>query len=210
MESGSASEASAKFERAHRDLLADPSLQFSFERPEAPSPPPDWLEPLAQLIQAIAPFLYYVFWAGVAVVGAMIVYAIVTEVMRRFPQTAADAPPPADIPVPEFRPAAARARALLEEADRLAREGRFGEAVRILLHRSIEDMDQAYPATIMPSMTSREISMLAYLSAQGRATFVRIAQAVEASLFAGRPLTAEQFADCRKAYESFVFEAAPA
>jgi len=31
--------------------------------------------------------------------------------------------------------------------------------------------------------------------------------AVEASLFAGRPLSAQAFADCRKAYESFVFEA---
>jgi hypothetical protein len=82
--------------------------------------------------------------------------------------------------------------------------------VRVLLHRSIDDMDQAFPATIVPSMTSREISLLDYLSTQGRATFVKIAQAVEASLFAGRPLTADQFADCRKAYESFVFEARPA
>jgi hypothetical protein len=137
----------------------------------------------------------------------MIVYAIVMEVLRRLPQTKIEAAPIADVPVPEFRPAEARARALLEEADRLAREGRYGEAVRVLLHRSIDDMDEAFPATIMPSMTSREISLLQYLSEQGRATFVKIAQAVEASLFAGRPLSADQYAECRKAYESFVFEA---
>lgn len=202
----SAAEASASFERAHRDLLADPTLQFAFEQREAPKPPPDWLEPLAELLRALAPVLYYVFWTGVAVVAAMIVYAIVMEVMRRFPPAKATLTVPTEIPKPEFHPAAARARALLEEADRLAAEGRYGEAVRVLLHRSIDDMDQAFPATIMPSMTSREISMLDYLSAQGRATFVKIAQAVEASLFAGRSLTADQFADCRKAYERFVFE----
>ncbi len=200
-------ESGASFEQAHRDLLNDPTLQFQYQQIEPPSEPPSWLEPLLRLLNAIAPFLSYIFWAGVAVVAAMIVYAIVMEVLRRLPQTTAEAPPPADIPVAEFRPAAARARALLEEVDRLAREGRYGEAVRILLHRSIDDMDEAFPATIMPSMTSREISLLQYLSDQGRTTFVKIAQAVEASLFAGRPLSAEQFADCRSAYESFVFEA---
>jgi hypothetical protein len=210
MANESAAEASASFERAHRELLTDPTLQFSFERPEAPKPPPDWLEPLVELFRILSPILYYIFWAGVAVVAAMIVYAIVTEVMRRFPQQRATLTVPAEIPKAEFHPAAARARALLEEADRLAAEGRYGEAVRVLLHRSIDDMDQAFPATIVPSMTSREISLLDYLSAQGRVTFVKIAQAVEASLFAGRPLTADQFADCRKAYESFVFEARPA
>jgi hypothetical protein len=200
-------EAGASFERAHRDLLADRTLQFHFEQPEKPSDPPYWLKWILDVFEVIAPFMTYIFWAGVAIVAAMILYWIVSELARHLPQKTTEEKRAADVPVPEFRPAAARARALLEEADRLAREGRFGEAVRVLLHRSIEDMDAAYPATIMPSMTSREISLLAYLSAQGRVTFVKIAQAVEASLFAGRALTAEQFAECRKAYESFVFEA---
>jgi hypothetical protein len=207
MANGSAAEASTGFERAHRDLLADPTLQFKFDQADPVQTPPYWLEPLIEFFRLIAPFLYYIFWAGVAVVAAMIVYWIVSEIARRLPQTKAEEKPQADVPVPEFRPAAARARALLDEADRLAREGRYGEAVRVLLHRSIEDMDEAYPATIMPSMTSREISLLRYLSTQGRATFVRIAQAVEATLFAERMLTAAEFADCRKAYENFVFEA---
>lgn len=202
-----AAEASASFERAHRALLADRTFQFHFEQPEEPSDPPYWLKWLADIFEAIAPFISYIFWAGVAVVAAMILYWIMSELARHLPQKKVEEQRAADVPVPEFRPAAARARALLEEADRLAREGRYGEAVRVLLHRSIEDMDAAYPATIIPSMTSREISLLQYLSAQGRATFVKIAQAVEASLFAGRALTAEQFAECRKAYENFVFEA---
>lgn len=207
-DAATAAETGARFERAHRELLSDPSLQFAFEQPKAPDPPDtSWLEPLLELFRLLAPFMSYIFWAGVAVVAAMIVYAIVTELIRRLPQAPRETAPQAEAPVAEFHPTQARARALLEEADRLAREGRYGEAVRVLLHRSIDDMDEAYPATIMPSMTSREIAALDYLSAHGRATFVTIAKAVERSLFAGRPLAETEYADCRRAYESFVFEA---
>jgi hypothetical protein len=191
----------------HRGLLADPTLQFQFERIEAPQPPPDWLQALAKLIANIAPFFTYIFWAGIAILAALVVYAIVREVARRLPQSADAAKAEEDVPVPAYRPATARARALLEEADRLAAEGRYGEAVRVLLHRSIEDMEEAYPTAIVPSMTSREISTLDYLSREGRTTFVKIAQAVERSLFAGRPLTQDHYTDCRSAYESFALEA---
>lgn len=198
-----------EFDELHRQLLADPSLQFDFEK-AAPPPNLDWLEPLAQILRFIAPVLYYVFWAGVIVGVALIVYTIVLEVMRRLPQTRTEEATPEDAPVAQYRPTTAKAHALLEEADRLAREGRFGEAVRVLLHRSIEDMEEAFPAAIVPSMTSREIEGIEHLSDGGRITFVKIARAVEASLFAGRPLSADQYADCRTAYESFVSGAAPA
>ncbi len=206
MAAGTAADA-AEFERLHRELLADPSLQFQFERMEAPPAPPDWLQALAKLLAYIAPFLNYIFWGGVVLLAALIVYAIVREVARRLPQTAGEANADEDVPVPEYRPATARARALLEEADRLAAEGRYGEAVRALLHRSIEDMEKVYPTAIVPSMTSREISTIEYLSREGRTTFVKIAQAVERSLFAGRPLTQDHYAECRSAYESFALEA---
>lgn len=205
MAAGTAADAE-KFERSHRDLLADPALQFQFERTEVP-PPPDWLTPIIKLIEFLAPFLNLIFWVGVALVVGAIVYVIVREVARRLPQSTEEAKADELIPVPEYRPAAARARALLEEADRLAAEGRFGEAVRVLLHRSIEDMEEAFPMAIMPSMTSREISTIEHLSKHGRATFTKIAQAVERSLFAGRPLSADTYADCRRAYEGFALEA---
>lgn len=196
-----------KFDRLHRELLADPSLQFQFERNEAPPEPPSWLEPLLRFLEFISPFLSYIFWTGVALVVGLIVYALVREVLRRLPESADDAQSEADLPVPEYRPAAARAHALLEEADRLAAEGHFGEAVRVLLHRSIEDMEKVFPMAIVPSMTSREISTIEHLSTHGRATFVKIAQAVERNLFAGRPLTADTYNDCRRAYEGFALEA---
>jgi hypothetical protein len=202
---------SENFDAVHRKLLTDPSLQFQFEKAEPPSKPPDWLRELLEMLGHVfgflAPFLEYIFWGGVVVVVGLIAYAILTEVLRRLPSGDGPQAEPLDLPEPEFHPAAERARALLEEADRLAREGRFAEAVRILLHRSIEDMEQAFPSAIMPSMTSREISTLRHLSTQGRETFVKIARAVEASLFGGRPLTADNFAECRAAYQSFAFQA---
>ena len=206
MAAGTAANAE-KLERLHRGLLTDPTLQFQFERIEAPPAPPDWLQALAKLLGHIAPFFNYIFWVGIALLAALVVYAIVREVVRRLPQTASAAKAEEEVLVPAFRPAIARAHALLEEADRLAAAGRYGEAVRVLLHRSIEDMEQAFPAAIMPSMTSREISTIEYLSMQGRATFTKIAQAVERSLFAGKPLTQDHYTECRRAYESFALEA---
>jgi hypothetical protein len=197
------------FEDAHRQLLEDQRLQFSFE---AFTPPeidaPDWLEPVWRFFEGIAPFLSYVFWAGVAIGGLIIVYMIVMELYRRRPRPRASAKAEAPAPKPEYRPAHARAQALLSEADRLAAEGRYSEAVRVLLHRSIEDIERAFATIIGPSLTAREIGALEPLSPQGRSVFGGIARAVELSLFGGRPLGAEDFARCREAYAGFALQGA--
>ena len=205
MAAGSAADPD-KLEQLHRQLLSDPSLQFKFEHLEPPKPSalPEWL---VKLFEFIAPLMNYIFWAGLVVVAGLIAYALISEIMRRLPAMQEEAKQDELPPVPEYRPAAARAHALLEEADRLAKEGRYGEAVRVLLHRSIEDMEVAFPMTIAPSMTSREISTIDHLSTQGRTTFTKIARAVEHSLFAGRPLSGDTYAECRSAYESFALEA---
>jgi len=132
----------------------------------------------------------------------------VREILRRLPaQWRLGKKQAQETPKPVFRPTATRARALLEEADRLASEGRYSEAVRVLLHRSIEDIERAFPVTISPAQTSREIARLEPLSAQGRDVFTGIAQAVETSLFGGRALDAARFAECRAAYASFALGA---
>ena len=60
-----------------------------------------------------------------------------------------------------FRPTEAKAKALLEEADRLAAQGRFDEAAHTLLYRSIEDIEDRLPRSIRKAQTSREIAGLA-------------------------------------------------
>lgn len=104
----------------------------------------------------------------------------------------------------EWAPDAAPARAWLEEADALAREGRFAEAVRHLLFRSIEDLARRRPRLVRPALTSRELALAPALPAQARALFSRIAAAVERSLFGGREVDAEEWREARAAYADLV------
>jgi hypothetical protein len=194
------------FAQAHAAMLADKSLQFQFTAMRPQPPPPDWMRPLVEALQAVAPLLQYVFWGGVIIVVGIIVYALARELARRMPSRTPEIKAAKAAEAPAYRPTAARARALLEEADRLAGEGRYGEAARVLLHRSIEDLERIFTLTIGPALTSREIVSLEPLSAQGRNVFGAIAQAVETSLFGGQPLSAARFAECREAYAAFAFK----
>lgn len=198
------------FEDAHRALLSDGRLQFEltpFEAPEQNTGDLSWLEPVARFFEAIAPFLVYVFYAGLAIIALLLLYVIVTEVIRRWPQRKRKIETEtAEAPKPEYKPAMTRARALLDEADRLAAEGRYGEAARVLLHRSIEDIERAFSMAIGPGLTSREIGQIEPLSPQGRSVFSGIARAVETSLFGERPLSADEYARCRQSYASFALQ----
>jgi hypothetical protein len=100
------------------------------------------------------------------------------------------------------------ARALLDEADRLAAAGRYAEAVRLILHRSIEDIEGHRPRLVRPAYTAREIGRLSDIPDNARNVFVGIAGVVEKSFFGGQGLDAAGFADCRKAYEAFAFPGA--
>lgn len=203
------------FETAHKKLLEDTSLQFKFETAEPPPPPPDWLADLMRAIGAVLeaafPLFRIVFWIGLAVLIAMILWMVASAIYRRlraFTPVDEDAVEQAAPEPVVFQPERARARALLEEADRLAKEGRFAEAARVLLHRTIEDMERALSLSIGTALTSREIGRLEPLTAEGRTTFEQIARAVEISLFGGRPMDGAQFAACREAYTSFAFGSA--
>lgn len=188
--------------RAHHALLQDQQLQFHFAQAPAQQEPPGWLEPIARLLGAVAPFLQYLFWGGVIIVLGFVLYALANAIMQRMP-TRVRKEKPAPVEAPVYRPTAARARALLEEADRLAAEGRYGEAVRVLLHRSIEDLERVFSMAIGPALTSREIARLQPLSDEGRTVFSGIAQAVETSLFGEQPLEATRYRACREAYAAF-------
>lgn len=186
-------------EAAHKAMLAERGLQFDFAAFK-PADPPGWLEPLAKFLEAVAPALRWMFWAFLAVGAAMILYFLVRELMRiRLRRRAPHAKPAAA----EWRPEPARA--LLEDADRLAAEGRFDEAVRLLLHRSIDDFSGRRPGAVRTAHTSRDIASLAAMPARARAAFEAIAQAVESSFFAARPARSDDFARCRQAYERFAF-----
>jgi hypothetical protein len=200
----------AALEAAQARLLQDRSLQFHLKL-QAPTPKaetPEWLKWLANLVGQLGHLLSWVFWAAVVLGAAAIVLFILLEIARtRWPDLFKRKRKPRPSPV-DWRPEAAVARALLAEADRLAAEGRYAEAARLLLHRSIEDIESRRPRLVRPAFTSREIAGLEGLPAAARLTFGFIAEIVERSLFGGREVDAANFAACRRAYEDFAFPGA--
>lgn len=104
---------------------------------------------------------------------------------------------------PEWAPARAAAVALLEDADRLADEGRFSEAVHLLLQRSVSHIAEARPDWLQPASTAREIANLSLLPQAARQAFGVIAARVERSLFALRDLDAGDWQAARSAYADF-------
>jgi hypothetical protein len=104
-----------------------------------------------------------------------------------------------------WRPEEEQAVQLLDEADVLAAEGRYDEAARLLLHRSIGEIDAHRPDLVRPALTSRDIARHPLLPAGPATAFARIAALVERSLFARRPLGPDDWQDCRTAYREFAF-----
>lgn len=103
----------------------------------------------------------------------------------------------------EWVPARQEAEALLEDADRLALDGKYEEATHLLLKRSVRHIADARPGSVEPSSTAREIAALPALSSGARAAFGTIAERVERSLFALRKLTSDDWQTARDAYAEF-------
>jgi hypothetical protein len=198
---------------AHARLLGDHAIQFDFSpSPKLPNfTAPEWLKILGQWIGAAAKFLsaYAIdlFWVGVGLAILGVVLLIARELMgARFPRLRRR-PRPRRAPT-DWRPEAFRARALLEDADRLAAEGRYGEAAHLLLLRGIDDIEDHRPRLVKPALTARDIAALGEVPTGARGAFSAIAAVVERSLFGGERVDAAAFARCRAAYEAFAFAGA--
>ena len=191
-------------------LRADGDLQFAFSPPPPPpEPPPAWLEAisrwLASLFGSSQPVLTIIFWGALAVAALLILYWLVPAVrdwvdglIFRRGQTAE-----ADAAEAEWVPDRQMARNLLAEADALASQGRFAEAVHLLLGRSIEDISARRPEFLQPALTSRAIAVAEALPAPARTAFAAMAAAVERALFARQPIGAGDWQTARTAYERF-------
>lgn len=194
---------------AHNDLRADNSIQFSeVDMPEA-EPPPDWLieflgwlaevlGPVGVLFVAIWPVLKWVLIiGGIALLLLLIVRAIQPDFLRRKKGSSEEE---------AWTPDQTEALALLEEADRLASEGRFDEATHLLLKRSVGQIAEARPDLVEPSSTARELSAEVRLPEKAREAFSVIATRVERSLFALSPLAREDWQAARDAYADFALQ----
>jgi hypothetical protein len=107
----------------------------------------------------------------------------------------------------DWRPDEGAARQLLAEAEALAAAGRYAEAARLLLHRSVEDIGRRLPDFLKPSLTARDIARSAELPGAARPAFAAIARVVEVSAFGSRAVSAEAWHQCREAYGRFALPA---
>jgi hypothetical protein len=212
MASQTAAEALDKLDAAHAALVKQSDLQFQLSEAARPEVSPFWkwlsklLAPLGKMLEpagkALVPAAPWIFWGGLAIAVGFILFLIgqrLFAVKRGLTMGGLKLSGGAEA----WRPAPEAARALLEEADRLAAEGRFVEAAHLILLRSIQDIQSRRPRAVGVSLTSRDIARLEALPPPARVLFSGIAEAVEISLFGGRPLDREGYARCRDAYSSF-------
>jgi hypothetical protein len=195
-------------------LRADPDLQFApVEIPPIPPREPSWLERVlddlfAWLADALGPLGKALagswWWLQWVVLGLVVLLALVLLVRLFAPgfgrrSKTADG---ADVQE-EWRPDRQASLALLEDADRLAAEGRYDEATHLLLQRSVGHIAEARPDWVEPSSTARELTALPALPDAARAAFRVIAERVEASLFALKALERADWEAARAAYAEF-------
>lgn len=212
-----------RFAAAHAALLRDPLMQFRMARPPVPPEPPAWLKMLgrwlANLIRPIgrllrwlsdlmpdAPYARILLWSMLVLLAAAAIWIVVDRVRsgewRWSPRRLAGAVSQEDDEA--WSADAAPTRAWLSEADRLAAEGRYADAVHYLLFHSIEDIARRRPQLRRPSLTSRELASATLLPAAVRPLFARIAALVERNLFGGRPVEATDWQAARTAYADLV------
>lgn len=207
--SASAPAGGEDFEAAHRDLVADESIQFELEMYEPamapPADPPGWLTSLVEWLSQDHPVLQAVIYALFAGAALLILWLVARAVSRSDWWNRSGIGAPGADPDMGLRPAEGPARKWLEEADALAAQCRFSEAVHLLLHRSIDDIDSRRPDLLRPAFTSRDIAALPGIPDEPRSAFARIAMTVERSLFARRDLGESDWQDCRDAYRRFAF-----
>src|SRR5207302_834985 len=89
-----------------------------------PPPPPAWIEDVLRALGAIAPIFKFVFWGGLALGAALVLWFVAREIW----ETRLNRKPAAVAPA-DWRPEPAAARAPLAAADRLASAGRLRDAI---------------------------------------------------------------------------------
>ena len=87
-----------------------------------------------------------------------------------------------------------------EEIEQLAREGRFGEAVHLILLRCFEVLRQQSSTARDAALTSREVLARATLTAQARASLAFIVSAVEVGHFGGQEINRSVYQQCLDRY----------
>jgi hypothetical protein len=88
----------------------------------------------------------------------------------------------------------------VEEASRLAAEGRYGEAIHVLLLAAFGQLALRSRRPLPPHWTSREALRALPLGPETQSTLRDLVAAVEGWLFGGLPVPPEEYERCRERY----------
>ena len=196
-----------------REVRGNSDIQFEEIAIKPPEPSePSWLgealqaffeflgnllSPVGQMIGVSWPILQ---WVLLALVIVFVLYLV----LRTFgPLAGRNRKITKAVTEPEWQPDREQSAALLEDADRLAAEGRFDEATHLLLQRSVGQIADARPDWVDPSSTARELVAIPALSDAARSAFRTISERVERSLFALSSLNRSDWEAARSAYANF-------
>ena len=94
----------------------------------------------------------------------------------------------------------------MEEADRLARKGKYGEAVHVLLLHCLDDLRLRLDIALAPSLTSREILERLHLTEGAKSALARIVTMAELNHFGGRAASEAAYQACRENYRRLATE----
>ncbi|EJL21719.1 hypothetical protein [Novosphingobium sp. AP12] len=205
---GSTARADADW-RAVRDAADIQYVPLAEPKVVQPEGPPEWLKALGRFLEAVFepigrllgmswPVFQWVLIAIGACLALFLLWRLVVEPLLDRRRNRAP-----EVEEVHWTPDRAEAVALLEDADRLAREGRYGEAAHLLLRRSVRQIRDTRPDWLSASSTAREIAVLPRLPEAGRRAFAVIATRVERAVFALRDLDADDWNAARSAYAQF-------
>lgn len=88
------------------------------------------------------------------------------------------------------------------EADDLARQGHYGEAMHVLLLKSLSEIRRQLGTSFAVSLTSREILRRVQLPDMGRQSLTDIIRSVERTYFGGENADQSDYRDCRSNFET--------
>lgn len=91
----------------------------------------------------------------------------------------------------------------LGDADELARRGQFGEAIHVLLLRTLQELARRLPERLPASLTSREILARVRIPDDARGALAALVGAVEVSHFGGMAPDQSDFLHCRQHFQRF-------
>ncbi|WP_298285053.1 DUF4129 domain-containing protein [Novosphingobium sp.] len=203
-------ENNAAAQAAWRSVRESSDIQFAPVPPDPPPVTPEWLKalgewldwllkPLGNLLGGSWSMVEKLLIIGAALGAVWIAWALLWPLWlaRKGRATVA---------APEWTPPREEALALLEDADRLAAQGLYGEAAHLLLRRSVGQIARARPDWLTPASTAREIGAITGLPTEARSAFGTITALVERARYALRPLGAEDWSTARAAYARFALE----